>query len=144
MAEGDGVIYNEFKRALLAGEIDLSGDSTGHTIKVALLTAYTPNIDTHLHWADVSAKEISGTGYTTKGATLGSKTVTLSSGSDRGVFDGANVTWTGLNAGTPSHAVMFDDTHASDSLIAYWIVTTPSNGGDYTLQWHTDGIILLT
>ena len=144
MAEGDGVIYNEFKRALLAGEIDLSGDSTGHQIKVALVTGYTPLIDTDIDWGDVSAAELSGTGYTTGGKVLGSKAVTTDTTNDRGKFDAANVTWTGLNAGTPSHAVMYDDTHAANDLIAYWIVTTPTNGGDYTLQWHSDGIILLT
>jgi hypothetical protein len=39
---------------------------------------------------------------------------------------------------------MYDDTHASDLLIAYWELTTASNGGDYTLQWNASGIILLT
>lgn len=144
MAEGDGAIYNEFKRALLAGEVDLSGDATGHEIKVMLVTGYTPNIDTHNGYADVSANEESGTGYTAGGEILGSKAVTEDTTNDRGKFDAADVTWSGLNVGTPSHAIMYDNTHASDLLIAYWGVTTPTNGGDYTLQWNALGIILLT
>ena len=140
MAEGDGAIYNNFKEQVMEGEFNLLTD----VIKVALVTGYTPDIDTHTAWADVSANEESGTGYTAGGETLGSVTVTQDDTNDRGVFDGADVTWTGLDVGTPSHAIMYDDTHASDLLIAYWEVTTASNGGDYTLQWNASGIILLT
>ena len=139
MAQGDGVVYNEAKRAFLAGEIDLDA----HTIKVALVTGYSPDIDTDLGWSDISGDEESGTGYTAGGATLASKAVTLDSGNDYGKFDAADVTWSGLDVGTPSHAVMYDDSHASDALIAYWELTTASNGGDYTLQWHADGILTL-
>ena len=142
MAEGDGFIYNEFKRGLLAGEYNLA--AAGDTIKVALVTGYTPNIDTHDDWADVSANEESGTGYTAGGETLGGQAVTEETGSDLGKFDGNDVTWTGLDVGTPSDAVMYDDTHVSDQLMAYWELTTASNGGDYTLQWAVDGIITLS
>lgn len=140
MAEGDGAIYNNFKEQVMEGVFNLLTD----TIKVALVTGYTPDIDVHDDWADVSANEESGTGYTAGGETLGSVTVTQDDTNDRGVFDGADVTWTGLDVGTPSHAIMYDDTHASDLLIAYWEVTTASNGGDYTLQWNASGIITLT
>jgi len=135
-----GVAYNEVKRALLAGEIDLDA----HTLKIALVAAYTPNIDTHNGWADISANEESGTGYTAGGKTLASLAVTEDTTNDRGKFDAADVTWTGLDVGTPSHAVLYDDTHATKCLIAYWPITTASNGGDYTLQFHADGILLLS
>lgn len=140
MAEGDGVLYNNFKEQVLEGEFDLLND----TLKVILVTGHTPNIDTHTSYSDVSGDEVSGTGYTAGGATLASKTVEQDNTNDRGVFDAADVTWTGLDAGTPSHAILYDDTHASDLLVAYWEVTTPSNGGNYTLQWNANGIVLLT
>lgn len=139
MAQGDGVVYNEAKRGLLAGEIDLDG----HTLKVALVTGYSPNIDTDHNWADISGDEESGSGYVAGGATLANKAVTLDSGNDYGKLDADDVTWSSLDVGTPSHAILYDDTHASDILIAYWELTTASNGGDYTLQWHADGIITL-
>jgi len=142
MAEGDGVIYNEFKRGLLAGEYDLA--TGGDTVKVGLVTGHTPNIDTHDDWTDVSGDEESGTGYSAGGETLGSQQVTEDTSNDLGKFDGADVTWSGLDVGTPSHAIMYDDTHASDQLIAYWELATASNGGDYTLQWNSSGIITLT
>jgi hypothetical protein len=140
MAEGDGAIYNNFKEQVMNGEFDLTDD----TIKVGLVTGHSPDIDTHTQWSDVSGDEESGTGYSAGGATLGSKAVTQDNDNDRGKFDAGDVTWSGLDVGTPSHAIMYDDTHASDLLIAYWELSTASNGGDYTLQWHANGIILLT
>ena len=61
-----------------------------------------------------------------------------------GEVDADDVTWTGLNVGTPSHAILYDDTHASKTLVAYWEVTTTTNGGNYTLQFGANGILLLT
>ena len=142
MAEGDGAIYNIFKEEVLNGEFDL--DTGADAIKVILVTGHTPNIDTHYGYADVIGDEESGTGYTAGGETLANQVTDLDSANDRGTFDADNVTWTGLDVGTPSHAIMYDDTNANDRLIAYWEVTTPSNGGDYTLQWNANGILLLT
>ena len=139
MAEGDGTLYNEFKRALLAGEIDLDA----HTIKVALVTGYTPDTDAHTGWSDVSGDEVSGMGYSAGGEALANKAVSLESGDDRGKFDADDVTWSSLDAGTPSHAILYDDSHASDALIGYIEISTASNGGDYTLQWSSDGIVYL-
>lgn len=139
MAEGQGALYNEFKYRLATGAINLTSD----TIKVALVSGYTPNIDTHNTWANVSSGEISGTGYTAGGQDLASVTWTKNNTDNRAELDAANTTWTALNAGTPSHLIMYDDT-ASDYLMAYWEVTTPSNGGNYTIQWGTAGIVLVT
>lgn len=53
-------------------EVDYLSD----TIKVALLgSGYTPALDTHDYYNDVSASEVSGAGYTAGGATLASKTM---------------------------------------------------------------------
>ncbi|HRP25947.1 hypothetical protein [Thauera sp.] len=140
MAQGDGALYNEFKEELFLGNINLYG----HTLKMILVTGYTPNIDSHNGYSDVSASEESGTGYTSGGSTLGNKGVTKDTTNDRAKFDADDVTWTGLNVGTPSHAILYDDSHASKCLVAYWEVTTPTNGGNYTLQFGANGIILLT
>lgn len=141
MAEGDGAIYNNFKEQVMEGEFDLAAD----TIKLALATGYTPDIDTHTQWSDVSGNEESGTGYSAGGETLANADCTQDNANDRGVFDGDDVTWTGLDVGTPGHGVLYDDTHASDLLICYWeLGSTASNGGNYTLQFGATGIILLT
>lgn len=144
MAEGDGAIYNNFKEQVMEGIFNMA--SGGDTLKVALVTGYTPNIDTHTVWADASAAEESGSGYSAGGETLTSQDVTQDNTNNRGIFDAADVTWTGLDVGTPSHAILYDDTPTTpaDPLIAYWEITTASNGGNYTLQWNAVGIITLT
>lgn len=142
MAEGDGTIYNNFKEQILLGELDLGNGAD--TIKVMLVTGYSLVIDGDLGYSDVSGVEESGTGYSAGGETLGSQAVSQDDANDRADFDGADVTWTGLDVGTPNYAIMYDDTHASKYLIAAFEIATASNGGDYTLQWHTDGILLLT
>lgn len=127
--------------------------SAADVIKVILVSGYTPNIDAaHSVLLNVSASEYgAGLGYTVGGETLAGQSTTQDDTNDRGAFDGTDLTWTALGAlspATPSHTIMYDDTPTTpqaDPLIAYWeIGTTTTNGGDYTLQWGTNGIILLT
>lgn len=151
MAEGDGAIYNNFKEQVMEGIFNLA--SGGDTIKATLHTSYTPNIDTHTVWADtgVSSTEYgTGSGYTAGGKTLASQDVTQDNTNDRGVFDAADLTWASLGAlspATPGHCIIWDDTPTSpaDPLICYFeLGSTATNGGDYTLQFGANGIILLT
>lgn len=149
MAEGDGAIYNNFKEQVMEGVFNLA--TGGDTLKLILVSGHTPNIDTHTVYADVTADEYgTGSGYTAGGETLTSQDVTQDNTNDRGVFDAADVTWTSLGAlspATPSHTILYDDTPTSpaDPLIAYWeLGTTATNGGNYTIQWGANGIILLT
>ena len=116
-----GVAYNSFKQKLMEGSIDLAND----TIKVALLdNTYTPNIDSHEFFDDVSGDELSTAGgYTAGGVTLGSKTVTADTANDKGVFDAADPAWTADGTGfTCRYAVMYKSTGdpATSPLIAYW------------------------
>lgn len=143
MAEGNGAIYNRFKELVLSGGFDLSNG--GNTIKVGLVTGHTPNIDTHYLWSDVSGDEVADGSYAAGGNTLAGQTVDLNSGSDRADFDATDLTFTALDGVTPSHAIMYATTSTPvNTLIAYWEVTTVANGGNYTLAWHANGIILLT
>lgn len=63
------------------------------TIKCALLTGYSINQDTHDFFDDVSATEITGTGYTAGGATLASKTATYDTATDQARLDAADPSW---------------------------------------------------
>jgi len=64
---------------LLGGEVAgdaFAVDYLSDTIKILLTTSsYAPNLDTHETKADVT-NEVSGTGYSAGGATLGTKTIT--------------------------------------------------------------------
>jgi len=141
MAEGNATVYNSFKEALLKGECDLDSD----TLKIILVDGGTPDIDADASYSDIaSGEECSGTGYTAGGETLANPVIAIDSGSDLAALDADDVTWSSLDAGTPTYAILYDDTHATDQLIAYWELGRASNGGDYTLQWNASGIVTLT
>jgi len=145
LAQGDGNIYNNFKEEVMEGLFDLS--SGGDTIKTMLVGSYTPDIDSHATYGDVSGTEYAaGAGYTVGGETLAGQDVTQDNANDRGVFDATDETWTSLGPLTPSHpthAIMY--VPSSDKLIAYWETSgTAPNGANWTLEWGTNGIILLT
>ena len=131
-------LYDCFKEDLFGGTVDLDSD----TIKCALLTSSHSFTQTNTTWANVSANEISGTGYTAGGVELSSKTISVSSGVAR--WDAADATWL-TSTFTARHAVLYDTTNSS-SLIA-----SIDFGGDqtisvgtFTVQWSTGGIMALT
>jgi hypothetical protein len=148
MAEGDVILFNAFKSGVLKGTYNLAAG--GHTLKMLLMNAYSPNIDTHAVKADIVAQEY-GTagGYTAGGATLANQAVSDDAANDRAKFDADDVSWTNLTLtpATPSHAVLYDDTTTSpaDALILYIVLgATATNGTTYTLIFGALGIILLT
>lgn len=73
--------YSKALANLMGGESGgdaFAVDFLSDTIKIALLGAgHTPGLDTHEVFDDVDADEIVGTGYSAGGATLGSKTITV-------------------------------------------------------------------
>lgn len=146
MAEGDITAYNDLKEQILKGVHDLSSD----TITITLHTGYTPDIDTHQVWADVSATEYStASGYTAGGQALGTLSVTQDNTNDRALWDAADVTWSSLgplSPATPSHFIIWNDTPTSpaDPLICYGeLGTTATNGGNYTIEWASTPAAIL-
>jgi hypothetical protein len=138
-------LYGNFLAKALNKEVDWDTD----TIKVALLTSsYTPNQDTHDYYDDVSSNEVSGTGYTTGGATLASKTVTYDSGTNVIVLDAADVTWSSSTI-TARYAVIYDAspaTNATRPLIGYvdFGSDQSSSNGNFTITWDATGIVRIT
>jgi hypothetical protein len=126
-------------------EIDLDSD----TIKVMLCTSsYTPNQDTHQYKSDVT-NEITGTGYTAGGATLGSPAVAYNTGTNVFNFDGADVSWTSATFTGARYAVVYDATPGSDAtrpLISYVDFGADQNvtAGTFTLTWDSTGIVTVT
>lgn len=125
-------------------EVDFDTD----TIKVALVSSsYTPNQDTHDYWDDVSTYEVSGTGYTSGGATLASKAVTYDGGTNVTKFDAADVSWTSSTI-TARYAVVYLDTGtaATSPLIAYvdFGSDQSSSSGTFQIVWDGAGIFTTT
>ena len=132
------IIYSRFKANLLNGECDLEAD----TIKVALMaTGHSASSATGTAWASVSANEITGTGYTTKGATLADGAVTEAATTK---FDGTDTAWANASF-SAYYAVLFDDTLVNGDLICSFDFggAKTVSAGTFTIVWHTDGILTL-
>lgn len=118
------------------------------TIKVGLLTsAYSPNIDSHTIWTDVSGSEVVGTGYTTGGATLANVSVTQDNTNDRAVLDADDTAWASSTI-TARYAVVYDSTPVSPAkpLIAVFDFGSDKSttANTFTLQWNATGMWILT
>ena len=137
-------LYGNFLLKALNKEVDFDSD----TIKVALLTSsYTPDQDAHDYFNDVSTYEVTGTGYTSGGATLASKTATYDSATNVIVLDAADVTWSSSTI-TARYAVIYDSTGtaSTSALIGYvdFGSDQSSTNGNFTITWDSTGIVRIT
>lgn len=133
-------MYSKWFEAIINKEV-LDTD----TIKVMLCTSsYTPSQTTHKYKSSVT-NEVSGTGYTSGGATLSSKTVGTS-----GLvftFDAADITWSSSTI-TARYAVFYVDTgsDSTSTLLCYWDFGQDeiSSSGNFTLTFSGSGIFTIT
>lgn len=145
------VVYNEFKRASAAGEIDL--DTGGDDIRIQLLmtntTADTEN-DGIVNINDFTTlDEMDGANYVVKA--LANEVVNKDDTNDRAEFDADDVTYTALGNGTRAiqGALLYkhvDGTDANDLVIAFIEFSSTQNpgGSDFTIQWNSEGILQLS
>ncbi len=135
MASG---IYNRLKANLMKKDIDLEVD----TIKVMLLSsshAFNPD---HNLVSQISANEISGTGYTAGGAALANKAVTQDDTNDKAKWDADDVSWPDSTI-TARFAVLYDVNNNLIACIDFGEDKSSANG-EFKIQWHADGIITLS
>lgn len=112
--------YGNFALHLAKGRVNWLA-SGGSTVKCALLAnTYTPDQDAHATWADVSAHEVSGTGYTAGGVALVLTDASYDSATNTLTLDAADAEWTALTL-TARYAVLYVDggSAATSWLIAY-------------------------
>ena len=134
-----GITFLNALKNDLALDLD---DTTADRFKVMLVTSsYTPDFGTHDFKADVT-NEVSGTGYSAGGESLTSVTLTQSGGTI--TFDADDVTWTSSTI-TARGAVIYEDSLASDPLIAYidFGADKSSSAGDFVLSFNASGIFTL-
>jgi uncharacterized protein (UPF0248 family) len=122
------------------GEIDFDT----HTMKVLLCTStYTPNIDTHRYRSSIT-NEVTGSGYTAGGATLGSKAVTYATGTNTLTLDAADVTWDPSTI-TARYAVVYRDTGTSSTSPLLMLIdfgaNVSSDNGPFDIEWDAAGIV---
>lgn len=139
-------LYESFREYVADGTIDLDT----HTFKVMLVASgYTPSASSHSVKADITNELATANGYTAGGATLASVTWTRSGGTV--TWDAADTAWTASGGSiTARYAVIYDDTAASDELVAYVLMdatpadVTATDGNTLTLQWHASGLLALS
>ncbi|MFC9436918.1 hypothetical protein [Nocardia sp. NPDC057030] len=119
-------------------------DLTSDTVKVMLVTSsYTFDQDAHQYKSSIT-NEVTGTGYTAGGATLGSPTLTYTGATNTLAFDGADVSWTSATL-TARGAVAYDSTPGTDAtrpLLVYvdFGADVPVTSGTLSLTWDAAGI----
>lgn len=140
------LVYPFFKRALLGGTggpIDFDAD----TLKCMLVNSTyvgtaLATLKTHDFINDVSANEISGTGYTAGGQTLTSPTITASG--DNYVFDAADPSWA-TSTITARGAVLYKDTGnvATSPVICLLDFGSDktSSGGTFQVVFNASGVL---
>ena len=141
MAEGDAIVLNNFKEQLLLKTIDCDTDS----FKVALYDTALASPD----GADIAysvTNEIAGSGYTAGGEDVETPVVTQDDTNDLAKWDddGSNLTWSSLAANTILEARLYDDTTGTKWVLILWEIATNSNGANYSLNFHADGIMTLS
>jgi hypothetical protein len=125
-------------------ELDWDSD----TIKVMLTTStYVPAQDTDRYKSDVT-NEVSGTGYTATGASLGSVTITYTGATNVLALDAADTSWTTATI-TARIAVIYDSTPATDAtrpLLTYqdFGADVTSTAGTFLITWNASGIATVT
>lgn len=150
--------YNSYKVDTLTGAISLSADCAANRIAVILLSAtYTPNIDSHTRYRDVSAHEINVTdpgrivGYSAGGQVLSAASFSVDNANDRGLWDNtSDITWATSTIGA-RYAVIVKIRNSglnkeNDNVVAYFDFgsTQSSSSGNFTIQWDALGIAALT
>jgi len=138
-------VYNEAKRALLAGELDLNADD----IRVALLmtntTADTENDAIAFVDDFTTLDECDDTGYSRQALT--SEAVAKDDANDRGEFDADDVTFSNNGNATRAIAgalVLQHVTNDTDSIPIAWIEFSATlDGNDLVIQWNAEGILQL-
>lgn len=138
-------VYNEAKRAILAGEIDLNLDDIRVALVMTSTTIDTEN-DAKAFVADFTTlDEMDGANYVRKA--LASEAVNKDDANDRAEFDAADVTWTALGAGTRAMQGILVYKHVTtdaDSIpIAYveFSANINADGSNFTVQWNAEGIL---
>ena len=140
---------NNAKKLLMNGGADLDTD----TIKVALLMTNT-TADTEVDnitflTSYTTLDECDASGYARQ--TLASKTVTEDTSNDRGVFDAADVSFTGLG-GNATRAIQgalifkFVSTDANSPPLFFVDFTSdaPSNSTQIDIPWSASGLLYLS
>ena len=128
----------EYKKGLSA---ILSGVNFAlNPIKAAILdSGYTPNVNTHEFFSDVSGNQVSGTGYTAGGATLNVTDIA------DGVIEADDLTWGALTVSNVKYIVFYRNTGTASTseLLFYYDIGTAVDFVAQPLEINFDNGVIL-
>jgi hypothetical protein len=140
MAEGDCIVMNNFKEQLFLGTVDLVNDD----LYIALYEVALNSPDGAAIAYSVT-NEIDAANYDAGGKLVDTgKAVTQDDTNNRAAFDADDLVWAALGTHTIAEARLYDNDVTPKLVIALWAIATNSNGGNYTLAFHEDGVLLLS
>lgn len=137
-------LVNTYKQKLMQGIFDHVNDTT----KLMLLDSnHTTDIDAQVFIDDVSANEVSGTGYTAGGQTITNPAVTVDDTDNEGVFNGDDVTWSNATI-TAQFGAIYKDTGTPSTSPIIGILDfgsdQTSTSGNFTVSFDSEGIVNIT
>jgi len=134
-------IYDSFAEDVAKNNIDLDTD----TFYIMLVTSSYTQSDAHSKRSNIT-NEVTGTGYTAGGKTIGTPTVTKSGNIT--TFDAPDVTWA-TSTITARGAVIYKSrggASSADELVCFldFLSDKTSTAGDFTVSFNASGIITFT
>jgi hypothetical protein len=140
MAYGDAIAMNNMKEYIMKVNINFDTD----VFKIALYHTAIGSPDGS-GWTYSITNEIVVSGYTQNGKTLSGTTVSQDDANNRAKWDAVenSITWDNLGATTIVEARLYVDNPTSRWLLILYEMPD-SNGEDYTLNFHADGLFWLT
>lgn len=114
--------------------------------KVAMFTnSITPNFDTDTAYgaAPYNANEVSGTGYSAGGTSLGSPTAAVSSGTI--VYDASDTSWATSTISSARCALIYTNTGGTKDAIVLvnFGADYSTTAGTFTIVWNASGIFVV-
>lgn len=138
-------VYGKFLNSLMQKLIDVDSD----TLKIALLSSsYTPDLDNHDFFDDVTSYQITATGYTAGGLALTGKLLSYNSSTNTWTFDCDNPSWTIVGTATARYAVIYDATPSTDANRPLMFLVDlgedkTATDGTFSLPIHADGLFTI-
>lgn len=121
-----------------------SGLESETAVKVLMVTdTETPDFNADDFRADVTANEVSGTGYSAGGNTLTTTELTISGGVL--TYDGADVSWASSTIANAMAGVGYFARGGADTadelvFLSDFVTAASSSNGTFTIQWSASGI----
>jgi len=145
-------LFNTFKRDVMKGSVALDGGAIWCMLLANTYTTVDATGDTGFDFRnDITSYEVSTTGYTAGGVTLGTagvQTISADSTNDWSYWDTTvNPQWDTITV-TARYAVVYRSTGsaATDNLIAIYDFGSDqtATNGTFIVQWSSDGLIRLS